>query len=144
MSKSEQPKKSELPKTIRVEINGKDQEILMSFGLLNELSRTVGSLEEVQIVMLDTDRSLELLNLCVALRDENGNIDIANSTDISKGDAIDTDTYEALLNWVLQHVMSFFMKRARALATASKALGPDLMHLSKLAAGLNDLTSSPQ
>lgn len=141
MTKPKAKAEAELKKfepTLDVVINGKTREVKMTFGLLNDLARAVGGLEEIQLVMMDNDRLMGLLNLVVADRDDKGRINHETSIDLSVGDAISLDTFEELSTWTLGHTMSFFVRRMKSVGAASQLLGPEIRALNKLASGFED------
>lgn len=121
-------------KTLTIIVNEQPQTIKMTFGLLTELAATMTGLEDAQMLMLDNDRLTDFLNLVLATRDAEGNIE-EGSVDLRVGDALDMEDYEKLVTWSTGHVMSFFVRRARSLSLAGKTLQPELEALNKLTTG---------
>jgi hypothetical protein len=101
--------------TISVTVNGEAKEVLMSYGLLNQLVRTVGDLEQLGSMSIDPDVRDAILKQVLSERTRGGKITKeADLDDIE----ISVEDVEALLAWVGEHVLNFFLK---ALETA-KAL----------------------
>lgn len=121
-------------RSLKIKRSGVDHEIVMTFGLLNELASAVGSLDEAQTLLTDNDKSNMVISLALAERDERGRV-VGELPNVEEGDLVDLEEYEVLFNWLLEHILGFFMKRMKAFANASARLGPELRALNKLATG---------
>jgi hypothetical protein len=90
-----------------VKINGKEQDIKMSFGLLNTLCRKVGDIDGAATIVMDQTLRDGVLIELLSDRDKSGKIvepiDLYN-LDIHFDDAVD------LLDWAASHVLDFFLK----------------------------------
>lgn len=101
--------------TFSLEINGDTREIKMSFGLLNNLCRLVGDIDNAAMMTIDPVMRESILVELLSHRDAKGKvkekIDL-DSLDAAAGDIVD------LIDWAGEHVFDFFLKgleRTRAL-----------------------------
>jgi len=97
---------------ISINVRGQNREVFMSFGLLNELGKVVGSAEYIPHMSLDPHMREEVLKTLLSTRDENGQITEAWNP-FRHG--LGPDDTIRLLSWASEHVTDFFMK---ALETA--------------------------
>lgn len=93
---------------LSITFEGSDREILMSYGLLNELAKIVGSPEIAPSIAIDENLREEVLAACLAERKASGKvtkkIDDMDDLELSIEDA------ERLLDWATEHVLSFFVR----------------------------------
>lgn len=87
---------------------GEPCHIKMTFGLLNELVRTIGDIEAVGEVSFDLELRNAVLNEIFAERDEMGAI--TEPVNLFKLD-VDPDAIVELLAWVGAHVTDFLLKQ---------------------------------
>lgn len=142
--KTQQPASEAPPKHLSTTVAGEGRELFMSMGLLSEMARVIGTLEDLQLVILDVDRTNDLVNLCIAVRDERGRVDLSKTPDVNFGDVLEPDEYQRILDWALKHAIGFFIKRAKALSSASTHLAPELQALAKQSNGFAASISGQQ
>lgn len=100
-----------LDRTFSLEVNGKAREVFMSMGLLNELCKLIGDVENIgNVVVDDTLREGVMVSL-LAERSKAGKI--SQKFDIDELD-VDPDQVIALVGWATEWVVDFFMKSAEA------------------------------
>jgi hypothetical protein len=105
---------------LKVTVNDVQRELFMSFGLLNELCRGVGSVQSA--IQIPTDSELRDYTLLATLseRNENGEVDTPINLrliDMSLEDA------ENLLSWASDHCVDFFLRTMeRVVKTQEKNL----------------------
>lgn len=92
--------------TMRVGENSRD--IKMTFGLLNELVRTVGDIEAVAEISFNTDLRDEVLSQVFSERNKDGRIE--EKVTLFNLD-VDPDEVVGLLEWVGSHVTDFLLKQ---------------------------------
>lgn len=87
---------------------GQERELFMSYGLLNELAKLVGSPEVAPSITLDEHLREEVLKACLAERKASGKITAAvkdmDDLDISVEDV------ERILDWATENVLNFFVR----------------------------------
>lgn len=85
-------------------------EITMSFGLLNELAKLVGSVERLSALDFDFDLTVEALTACLAPRTPKGRRDpeYVIPVDLKPLDA------EKIVDWAKSHILEFFLRRLEA------------------------------
>jgi len=96
---------------LTVSINGEDRELFMSYGLLNELSRILGSIESIADAAMDPVVRDEVLIACLSERSKTGKL--INRVDIDDL-GFSVDTAGAIIEWASEHVLDFFMKRVES------------------------------
>lgn len=110
--------------TLDVTINGEPVELLMSWGLLNELVPLVRDLVNVGLIAIDTELRYGVMNCVLAKRDEKGKIlealDMYNLN-------IKVKDVQAIVMWVQEHLLDFFLG---AIESATKAHLPHLDRIS--------------
>lgn len=94
--------------TFDIRIGEEDREILMSFGLLNELTKLIGDPGTVAAVAINPELRDEVLRLVLAERKRSGKV-IKPLEDVEDIDA-DYEDIERLLKWVMGHVLGFFVR----------------------------------
>lgn len=98
-----------LPLSITVTVNQLPVEVFMAFNRLNRLTYLVGSIDNLQTVMLNPEMRSAIIKDLVTPRDEKGKITKHyedDEIDISMEDAI------SLLDFAQEHIMDFFMTAA--------------------------------
>lgn len=96
------------PDNFTITKDGQPYDIKMTFGLLNELVRTIGDIEAVAEISFDIELRDEVLNQIFAARDEKGRItEPVNlfTLDVHQDDIVN------LLEWVGSHVTDFLLKQ---------------------------------
>lgn len=93
---------------LSITFEGADREILMSYGLLNELAKLVGSPEVAPSISIDENLREEVLKACLAERKPSGKIvkHVADMDDLN----MSIEHIEAVLDWATEHVLSFFVR----------------------------------
>jgi len=90
-----------------INVNGKELDIKMTFGLLNNLCRKVGDIEAAAVIALDTNlRDAILVEL---LSDRNDKGKIVNPIDLDSLQ-VEPDAIIDLIDWAGTHVLDFFLK----------------------------------
>lgn len=93
---------------ISIILAGEERELFMSYGLLNELTKLVGSPEVAPSITIDEDLRADVLKACLAERKASGKI-VKELEDVEDIDASIEDI-EKLLDWATEHVLSFFVR----------------------------------
>jgi hypothetical protein len=92
---------------------GKD--VLMSFGLLNDLTQLFGDPGRVAVLDFDPEMQDRALVLCLSERSARGRIlkeyDLDNMPEFKPADA------EAFFDWVKEHAVDFFIRRLKKSAS---------------------------
>lgn len=126
------------PDTFTINVNGKDQEIFMSFHLLNLLTTLVGRPENVGFITMDGNLREAILIECLVPRNEKGRPTTQEfdlwGLDVSTEEILD------LLDWVTEHVTDFF---TRAVERQVRHLEKNKAKLSALATSLIGRADSP-
>lgn len=125
-----------------IKVNGEDQDIVMSYGLFNEISKVIPSPEQVpQLLVTDA-----MLRDYVVRRVLTGNKHVKSDEDLIDPFTldIDPDDLEDLVAWVADHVMSFFISSAaKANTVLTKYKGPT-QDLTALATQSNQLQAGSE
>ncbi|SEP40681.1 hypothetical protein SAMN04487843_11614 [Methylobacterium sp. ap11] len=115
--------------TLDVNIGDKSHQVLMSFGMLNELAELVGSIEQLPAIDFDTHTRTTTLEVCLASRDERGRRD----PEWFLPPALTVEAAEAVLDFAKEHLFDFFVGRLekhlsslQANGTRLKAVGSSL------------------
>ncbi len=133
------PDKVEAPDTLTILVDSVDREIFMSFGLLNDLTTVVADPGRVATISMDPALRVSVLNTVLAIRKKNGKIEQAvdvTDIDISIKDA------ERLIDWVSEHVMSFFVRSLQKVLAIQQHKEGELKVLLSSLAGSNDSASA--
>lgn len=93
---------------ITIAFEGADRDLLMSYGLLNELAKIVGSPEIAPSISIDERLREEVLGACLATRKPSGKV-TKKVEDLDDLD-LSIDDVERLLDWATEHVLSFFVR----------------------------------
>jgi len=93
---------------LSVTFEGNDRELFMSYGLLNELAKLVGSPEVAPSISLDEHLRAEVLAACLAERKPSGKVTqkVKDMDDLD----ISIDDIESILDWATEHVLNFFVR----------------------------------
>jgi len=91
---------------LEITIGGKPVEIKMTFGLLNELARRVGDIDDVAQISYDPDLREAMLVSLLSGRDAKGKI--VEELSVFNLDMTTDDVME-LLDWAGAHVADFFL-----------------------------------
>ena len=108
---------------LNVQVNGKSRDIKMSYGLLNELSVTIGSVDALGNMPQDHELRKKVLEAILADRSPGGRVTL--KVDIEDID-IDLDDIAKLIGWASEHLIDFFLK------SAEKIKGTFLTHEERL------------
>lgn len=118
--------------TITIKQNDEDRELFMSFGLLNELTRIIGTPDRVPQVALDPNLRDEFLTALFAKRKKSGKIEEA--ADIEDLD-VSYEDVELVLRWAQEHVMSFFVRSFRQIKAVTDKHEAEVMNLTSSLVG---------
>ena len=93
---------------LNITYQGVDRELFMSYGLLNELAKLVGSPEIAPSISLDEFLREEVLKACLAERKPTGKVlkHVADMDDLD----VSVEDIEAILDWATENVLSFFVR----------------------------------
>lgn len=120
-----------------LKVDGKDFEVFMSFGLLNELSAMIGDPARAAIIFFDPPLRENVLRSALATRTKAGKVTAAveEITDVE----VDLGEIELLLSWIAGHVLRFFVRSVKSVAL----LEGDLKELAGLSSSLDGSKGSP-
>lgn len=95
--------------------------IKMTYGLIQNLANYFKNLEQVENMSIDTSLQNILINEVLAERDENG-----QRTEPLKNYALDLSIAEGekLMEWIMGHVLDFFISQLRAQTKAVERMKP--------------------
>lgn len=94
---------------LSVKIGDEEREIFMSFGLVAELARLVGSIERITNIDLDPDTAMMVLDACLVPRDSRGK---PRDPDF-QAPSMDNETAAKILSFAGDHVLNFFIRGLR-------------------------------
>ena len=113
-----------------ITVNGKEQEVKMTFGMLNALCKTLGDVDRASQLTIDVDIINEVMITLLSPRDSKGKI--TKELDINTLEVDETAVMD-LMAWAGNHALDFFLKgleRAKGLQDQHmprvKALMPSL------------------
>lgn len=118
-----------------IKVDGKDKEIKMSFGLLNQLCGMCGDADDALMFGLNTDLREEALRLMLSKRDKEGRI--SDDVNLYLID-VDSDDVSDLLDWAGSHALDFFLKAATKTKAASEKHQEAMMALQPSSSGGKD------
>lgn len=111
-----------------VKINGQDEEIFMSFGLLNSITRHVGDPDNISLITLNADLREIILKEMIAKRTPTGKVIEERQIDEIE---ISLDDIENLLEFAAEHATDFLIRalektnaRSKQYQERLKALAP--------------------
>lgn len=90
-----------------LQVNGKEHNIKMTFGLLNNLCRKVGDIEAAAVIALDTNLRDSILIELLSTRGADGKIISPIDLDVVE---VEPDAIIDLIDWAGTHVLDFFLK----------------------------------
>lgn len=119
---------------LSITVDGKERELLMSYGLLNALTVIVGSPDVAPTIAVNADLREDVLKAVLAERKTSGKIlkEVADVDDLE----ISISDVEKLLDWVMDHVMSFFVRSLDKMVQRVGAHKDGLAALKSSVAGL--------
>jgi hypothetical protein len=122
-------------------LSGETKELFMSYGLLKSLCGFVGGLERLDVIFMTTEGFDGILYTVFGPRDARGRLidDEEFSTDTLD---VAPAELERIVGWAQEHVVAFFLGRAKQLAKTGQKTGPELQRLNSLLAGLQNSTSN--
>lgn len=122
---------------IDIRVDGKTHTILMTYGLLTRLTRTVNGSEEVADAGFSADSRDAVITECFRKKGKNGFMEIPPGEQLDMDELdISVDDVDLLMAWATAHLSNFFIKRLKA---AEK--GMEVM--AKAMEGLNAGVSAP-
>ena len=93
--------------TFNLTVNGEDKDVFMSFALLNTITGYFQSKSDLEQILLNSDVRASVISELLSERNETGRI--TKNFDINTM-KVDPDQILDLLEWVSEHVETFFMK----------------------------------
>lgn len=109
---------NQLPSTLVVEIDGKPQELVMWFGMLNALSVAIGDIDNLAIMATDPVLRSVVLRELLSERTETGMISTEPNLMFLK---MTPDAVQDIMEWVNGHITDFFLEAA----TRAKKIAED-------------------
>ncbi len=104
---------------ITIKLDGADFEIKMTAALLMQLQFHVPSPEQVTLVSLDPTLRNTVIRELIATRTKTGKVEgeyrELDEVDISLEDS------EAICDWAVEHLLSFFVRRGKAMIAQTQA-----------------------
>jgi len=119
--------KAKLPDHFHLPVGDTTKTIKMTYGLLNEVTRTFGDIEAVAEISSDPALRAEVLNQLLAERDELGHITTPVNLfqlEVTADDVVD------LIEWAGAHVTDFLLKqlvKTKAIMDSQKEILQTLM-----------------
>jgi hypothetical protein len=128
--------------TIDITYNGKTREVFMSFGLLNEISRAVGDVEQIGMISVDPDMRETVLDILLSDRDEEGKISKHFNVAAAR---ITMDEVNRLIEWVADNVFDFFLKALGGAKRLQEKNAPRVLELmpKEVLASMSSSAGSP-
>jgi hypothetical protein len=117
---------------IKITINEQPRELFMSFGLLNEISRDVGDVENVAMVGIDPELREKILQTLLAERDDDGKV--TKKFNFFKAD-LSMDDINRVIEWVSENLLDFFLKALAGANSLREKNEPKLQSLMSSLAG---------
>lgn len=96
--------------TFKIKVDGKEREILMSYGILNMLANMIGDVERMLLVAADMKIQESFVKILLAPRDEKGKPLVEECEYFNLN--VSNDSIVDLLSWASEHVSSFLFKLA--------------------------------
>lgn len=84
-----------------------DEEVFMSFALLNLLSSIVGDPQNITVVSVDPEFRTALLNAVLCKRTKGGKVEEVRTIEDVE---IDSEVLEEMLDWLMDHVTAFTLR----------------------------------
>lgn len=95
--------------TITLKIGGEDQEFLMSWGLLDELTQMVKDLDQLGEFFSNPEMRTKVLSAVLSLRTKTGKItERRDVLDVDLDDQL--EAIDEILSWAAAHVTGFFIR----------------------------------
>ena len=113
-----------------IQFNGK--EVKMTFGLLNILCRMVGDVDVAALMTIDGDLREQMIIQTLSPRDAKGII--ISQVSVFEIEA-STDEFVILLDWIQEHVLSFFVQTGTKTAQVVADLQKKVVALQALLPG---------
>lgn len=115
---------SDLPDTLTVQIDGEDRELFISYGLLATLSRLIGDEKNIALISFDDDIRDHTLKAVLAERTKGGKIikPVEDVFDVN----ISVKDVNAILTWVTEHLLDFFVQSLERTQMVLKEQVPSL------------------
>lgn len=122
---------------LKIKFSGEDRELFMSFQRLNSLLRNVDDPRQILNIAVDPDLGEAVLRVALAPTSDPGSAFEFTLVD----DMVSNEDVERILDWSMDHLTYFFMKRFQKVATRAAELEPIAMALASSQAGLAPLIS---
>jgi hypothetical protein len=124
---------------LTIMLNGKSEELFMSFGLLNEVSQVVGDVENLPMVVINPDMREKCLQVILSERDDDGKITKKFNFYKAK---ITIDEVNKIVEWVSENLFDFFLKALEGANNLREKGEPKLQSLMSSLAGSLDSAST--
>lgn len=115
------------------------QDVLMSFGLLNDLTQIFGEPGRVALIDLDPELQDQVLVACLSKR--NGRGRIVDEYNLDKMPDFQPQEAEAFFDWIKEHTVDFFIRRLTKSASLFEARKADLTALERYSTGSASVAS---
>lgn len=133
-------KPAELDPHLTITVDEVEREFFMSFGLLDALTRTIGDPANIGAVHSEPNLREDVLKALLAERKKSGKV-ITASNDVDDYDISIADI-EKLLDWAVEHVMSFFVRSLQKVVNVTERHKGQMEALASSLAGSNASASN--
>lgn len=120
---------------ITVTVNEETREILMSYGLVDELTRIVGNAESAPQMLLDPRVRNEVLEAIGAERTAGGRRKAPKEDAVEFDPGMSLDDANDVLDWALMHVTNFFMRQFKTTAATVEVHRAEIDRLNSSTSG---------
>lgn len=97
------------PRSFTISVDGEDREITATYGLVNEMTRVIGTPERLPLIFADHDLRDQFLAVLLAKRSRTGKIE--EPFDVNEH-VIEYEDVSELIAWGTQHMLGFTMLSA--------------------------------
>lgn len=109
--------------TLKITVGSKEQELFMPYALLSDLSSIVEADEEAMEGSPSKEKRDEIITKCLTKRGRAGFIE--GEFDLYELD-ISGEDFERVIDWAMEHILSFFIRRMRSGNKMMDRLAKDL------------------
>jgi hypothetical protein len=125
-------KSTKVSDRLKVVVNGTEHELLMTFGLLNELANLLGANGQIVTAAVDPDSRMTVLCACLLKRGKAGFLE--GEFNIEEID-INPDTVIEIIEWAQSHVIDFFLKATAVTGRLGEKYGEKMASLVQSSTG---------
>lgn len=127
---------------ITVKVNGEDKELLMSAGMLRELSKLIGEYEDVSVVYVDAGVQERCLLTLMVDRNERGQpTEPISELTLFMFD-MSTEDADKIAKWVGDHVVNFIITGASNMKESVQVQEKMFQNLAQSLSGMNNSIQS--